>query len=100
MEDLEGALVNMHYAVHDLRKWWAEFRARVAAAVLLELPVWQLNRYDEIFRAFHYDDPAADLIGDELKDVEERVGELLRNRIFPPPAQNFWEFPTHYVYTQ
>ena len=98
MLNLEAALVNMHYALQDLRKWWAKFSARAEAAVLLELPVSQLIYYDDICRASYYDDPAAGLFGEELRDVEERVGELLQNRIFPPHSQNFWEFPTHYVY--
>ena len=46
-----------------------------------------------------YNDPVVELIGEDIREVESRVSEMLRNRIFPAPDPLSWEFPTDLVYT-
>ena len=89
----------MHCAMYDIRVWWEKLCDRFAAAVLLSLPVRELENYDDIVTASLYDNPIEELIGDELRDIETRVGELLMYRISPAPNPIFWEFPRDLVYT-
>ena len=98
VEDLKGYLFHMHCAIYDIRLWWKRLCDRFAAAVLLDLPVRKLENYDEIVTASLFDDPVVELIGEDIREVESRVSEMMRNRIFPAPDPLSWEFPTDLVY--
>ena len=98
IEELEGALFNMHGAITDLRKFWQILLHSYSAAYELGCPVHNLENYDDILGAVQVREPVEAFWGVTLREVERRVIEMLNTRIPRDGGHTIWEWPSHRVY--